>query len=456
MLTATSACIGVFSKEIPMNDKPIDTHGGRQLARHVCTYLLIAAASYLGPIPAFAQTTIKFIAWNYQVETVQEFIKQFEAENPAIKVDAEFIPSGQYAAKIALMKSANTPFDALYVFDHVLGSWSSWLEPLDGYEGAAELKAKMLPVARQSMTYGGKLYGLPYYTSYFGILYNKKLMTAAGIAAPPKTYAEWAEQARKIKTAGLANYPLVWPVKHTGSGGMWVMNTMVASRGGKLLDADLNVTPEGLASLKWWESTYREGLSDPNGIELDPNESARAFMSGSYYTLLTASFFAGAQWANDKEKSKVAGAAFLAPTPERHATVGFARMYGINAASTHKKEAWHLIKFLGATAKSGDYVTPKQWVEKGALTWGYDGVEKDPVVSASLKSWGADPADIADNLRNALAMSQVVPFQAPWYAEWELYANGVLQSVLAGRVKPDDGASQWSEKAKQLATRYAK
>lgn len=432
--------------------KPIDSPP-RGLARRLATFVLIAAAC-LTPIAAVAQTTIKLMAWNYQVETVQGFIKQFEAENPGIKVDMEVIPSAQYAAKIQLMKNANAPFDALYVFDHVLGSWSSWLEPLDNYDGAPALKDKLLPVAKQSMSYSGKLYGLPYFTSYFGLIYNKKMMDAAGIAAPPKTYTEWTDHAKKIKAAGLANYPMVWPVKHTGWGGMWVMNTMVASRGGRLLDANLNVTPEALASVKWWEATYRDGLSDPNGIELDPNESARAFMTGNYYTLLTASFFAGAQWANDKEKSKVAGAAFLAPTPEKRTTVGFARMYGINSASAHKKEAWQLVKFLGGTAKNGDYVTPKQWVEKGALTWGYDGLEKDPVVSASLKSWGADPNEVGANLRNALAMNEEVPFQAQWYAEWELYANGVLQSVLAGRVKPEDGAKQWSDKAKQLAARY--
>jgi multiple sugar transport system substrate-binding protein len=426
----------------------------RCFVSHLRAVAVVAGLVWLTPLAAMAQTTIKFMAWNFQVETVQEFVKQFEAENPGIKVDLEIIPSAQYAAKIQLMRNANTPFDGLYVFDHVLGQWASWLEPLDGYEGAAELKAKMLPLARQSMTFNGKLYGLPYFTSYFGIVYNDAMMKAAGITAPPKTYAEWTEQAKKIKAAGLAQHPLIWPVKHTGWGGMWIMNAMVASRGGKLLDSNLSVTPEGLASLKWWESTYREGLSDPNGIELDPNESARAFMTGNYYTNLTAGFFAGAQWANDKEKSKVAGSAFLAPTPETGATVGFARMYGINSASTNKKEAWAIIKFLGATAKSRDYVTPKQWVQKGALTWGYEGVEKDPAVAASLKSWGADPDNMAANLKNALAMNEVVPFQAPWYAEWELFANGVLQNVLAGRVKPEDGAAQWTEKAKQLAARY--
>jgi len=403
---------------------------------------------------AEAGTQLKFIAWNFQVETVKEFLAQFETENPDIKVDMEVIPSAQFAAKIQLMKNANTPFDALYVFDHILSQWAAWLDPLEGYPGAGELTKTMLPLARQSMTYKGKLYGLPYYTSYFGMIYNEKMLKAAGFDAPPKTYDEWAQQAKAIKAKGLSKAPMIWPVKHTGWGGMWVMNTMAASRGGKLLDDDLNVTPEALQSLKWWAGTYKDGLSDPNGIELDPNESARAFMSGDYATLLTANFFAGAQWANDKEKSKVAGVARLAATPEQHKTVGFARMYGINGASAHKAEAWRLVKYLGGTNKAGDYVTPKQWVEKGALTWGNRGVEKDPAVAASLRSWGADPAQVAANLENAVHMSAVVPFQAVWYAEWELYANGVLQNVLGGRTSPEEGAQLWTKRAKELAARY--
>src|SRR5262245_34167009 len=125
----------------------------RRLASRLRAAALLAAVVWLTPMAALAQTTIKFVAWNFQVETVQEFVKQFEAENPGIKVDLEIIPSAQYAAKIQLMRNANTPFDGLYVFDHVLGQWASWLEPLDDYEGAAELKAKMLPLARQSMTF---------------------------------------------------------------------------------------------------------------------------------------------------------------------------------------------------------------------------------------------------------------------------------------------------------------
>src|SRR5579859_1245068 len=309
----------------------------------------------------------------------------------------------------------------------------------------------MLPLALQSMTYNGKLYGLPYYTAYFGVLYDDRMLKNGGFGEPPNTYDEWARQARSIKKAGLSKSPMIWPVKWSGWGGMWVLNAMAASRQGKVLDEGLNVTSAALDSLKWWASTYKEGLSEPNGIELDPNTSAQAFMGGGYATMLTANFYVGAQWTNDPKNSKVAGHAKLGPTPESHKTVGFARLYGINSASSQKQEAWRLVKFLGGTDAKGTYVTPKQWLLKGGLTWGYRGIEKDPEVAASIRSWGGNPTLIAKNLENAVHMSKVVPFQALWYAEWELYATGVLQDVLSGRTAPTDGAQLWTKKAKELA-----
>jgi len=132
------------------------------------------------PLRSRAAEPIKFKIFNYQVQTVQGFLTQFETENPGLKVDLEVIPGAQYVAKIQLMQSAHTPFDALYVFDHVLSQWAPWLEALDGYPGAEALKRNMLPIALQSMTYKGKLYGLPYYTAYFGILYNDQMLGAAG------------------------------------------------------------------------------------------------------------------------------------------------------------------------------------------------------------------------------------------------------------------------------------
>ena len=77
------------------------------------------------------------------------------------------------------------------------------------------------------------------------MMYNDEMLKAAGFDGPPKTYAEWTEQAKAIKAKGLSKAPMVWPVKHTGWGGMWVVNAMAASRGGKVLDERLAVTSVG-------------------------------------------------------------------------------------------------------------------------------------------------------------------------------------------------------------------
>src|SRR5690349_13534810 len=102
------------SQEVTMHCNSLTSRAKRRLAAQFLS-TLVAAIGLLIPLGVSAQTTIKFIAWNFQVETVNEFVKQFEAENPGIKVDLEIIPSAQFAAKIQLMKNGNTPFDALYV-----------------------------------------------------------------------------------------------------------------------------------------------------------------------------------------------------------------------------------------------------------------------------------------------------------------------------------------------------
>ena len=126
----------------------------------------------------------------------------------------------------------------------------------------------------------------------------------------------------------------------------------------------------------------------------------------------------------------------------------------MNGSSENKEEAWRLLRFLGGATPDGEYTTPKRWVESGTLTWGYQGLEKDSVIAASLQSWGANPDVVASSLANAMHMSGVVPFQAVWYAEWEQYANGVLQEILAGRTSPESGAQSMTERAKALASRY--
>ena len=145
-----------------MNGKSITAPDRRRLASRLGAVALIAAAAGQAPAAALAQTTIKFIAWNFQVETVNEFVKQFEAENPGRQGRSRGHSFGAIRGEDPTDEERQHALRRALCVRSCVGQWSSWLEPLDNYPGAAELKAKMLPLARQSMTYNGKLYGLPY------------------------------------------------------------------------------------------------------------------------------------------------------------------------------------------------------------------------------------------------------------------------------------------------------
>ena len=79
------------------------------------------AASAIGALrrraAAAEATQLQFMTWNYQNDTVQQFINQFQLENPDIKVNMQVIPGNEYIPKIQLMQSSKTPFDVLYVAD---------------------------------------------------------------------------------------------------------------------------------------------------------------------------------------------------------------------------------------------------------------------------------------------------------------------------------------------------
>ncbi|MFE5295802.1 extracellular solute-binding protein [Streptomyces sp. NPDC056632] len=73
----------------------------------------------------------------------------------------------------------------------------------------------LTPVSLQAYRFGGRTYGVPYDIGMVGFWYNKKLFAKAGITAPPTTWAEFLDDVRKLKAAGITPIALAgkekWP-----------------------------------------------------------------------------------------------------------------------------------------------------------------------------------------------------------------------------------------------------
>jgi multiple sugar transport system substrate-binding protein len=66
--------------------------------------------------------------------------------------------------------------------------------------------ANMMPTFLKDGQYQGTDYGIPFTTSTRALYYNKKIFTAAGISAPPQTWAQLQSDAAAIKAKGYIGY----------------------------------------------------------------------------------------------------------------------------------------------------------------------------------------------------------------------------------------------------------
>ena len=128
---------------------------------------------------------------------------------------------------------------------------------------SADVVSNLIPKFLKDGQYQGTNYGIPFTTSTRAMYYNKKIFAAAGISAPPKTWADLQSDAAKIKAKGSIGYGmplgseeaqaelLLW---FLGNGGGYL------SSQGKY---DIN-SPQNIATLSFMKQLAASGDTQPN------------------------------------------------------------------------------------------------------------------------------------------------------------------------------------------------
>jgi multiple sugar transport system substrate-binding protein len=126
-----------------------------------------------------------------------------------------------------------------------------------------DVVSNLIPKFLKDGQYQGTNYGIPFTTSTRAMYYNKKIFAAAGISAPPKTWAELQSDAAKIKAKGSIGYGmplgseeaqaelLLW---FLGNGGGYL------SSQGKY---EIN-SPQNIATLSFMKQLAASGDTQPN------------------------------------------------------------------------------------------------------------------------------------------------------------------------------------------------
>jgi sn-glycerol 3-phosphate transport system substrate-binding protein len=255
----------------------------RKLHTTIAVSLLALVASVA---TAQADTTVKF--WhsfnNASGEALTDIVTKFEAANPGIHVEAEFV--GDYndiVAKLQAAIPANRAPDAviLEVTRYGLFADGGVLTDLTPYFDADPLKADLYDYAREVGVINGQNFIVPFNSSTPVLYYNKDIFARAGITGEPslKTFDEILTAAETITEKLGAD-----GVTGIAAPGQFARWGIAMANGSDLIDAAtgeiLLDNPKTIEAYQWMASlVYDHKVASADGVT-DEDAGRDAFLAG--------------------------------------------------------------------------------------------------------------------------------------------------------------------------------
>lgn len=291
----------------------------------------------------------------------EKIIADFQKDYPNIEVKVQLFAPDAYNNAINLaFRSGNPPdiFRSAINLPLATQVANGWLLPLDRFV-TSQLLLSFPSGSLAAMRVGGQLYSLPFigaagHTNY--LFYNKKIFAEAGLSAPPRTFAELRDFAKKITAAGKGQY--YGFALHGGQGNATPLTLAnVSGFPGDLIQGRNHVTgranvdhPAVVAAVDLLKAMNLEDKSFLPGWEaLNIRQMADTFVAGKV------GMFQG----NWSAKGNIEQAGFKAedygiaplPTPDGRIThkvpVGaLQHFHSISARTRHPREAWLFFNYL--------------------------------------------------------------------------------------------------------------
>ena len=377
----------------------------------------------------------------YSEDDITAMTAEFTKANPKIKVNLTFVAYEELEPKI-LAAAASGGYDV------VLGDciWPPKFSKagivLDVSQRMAKVDTKdIFQGALDSVSYGGKYYGMPWLNDCKYLFYNKSMLKKAGFDAPPATWDELSKMAAAIKAKGLVKYPIAWSWSQAEAL-ICDYTALSESFGGGMIGADgkpaVNAQPN-LDALEYMTKSIKDGLTNPKSTELLENDVLATFVAGNAAFGLNWTYMYAA--GKDPAQSKIGDDVGIAPIPgtakARSATVNGGMPLMITSGSKHPDQAWNYI--LAISSKE----VQKKYAKNALPIW--KSLFDDPaVVATSPEVVGVSKIQY-DYIKNRP--------QVPYYGELSTELQADIQSALLGKLTPKAALDAAQAKAVELAAK---
>ena len=235
---------------------------------------------------ALADTTLNALFMSqaaYSEDDIKSMTAKFEEANPGVTVALEFVPYEALHDKIIAAAGAGDDGYDVVLFDVI---WPAEFATRGFLQDVtdripADYTDKVFDGAWTTVEYDGKRYGMPWILDTKYLFYNADMLAEAGISAPPKTWAELAEQAKQIKDKGIVEYPLVWSWSQSEAM-ICDFTTLTAANDGAFFNEGQPAFTAGGAkdAVSFMKATLDEGLSNPSSREYFEEDVRRVFSNG--------------------------------------------------------------------------------------------------------------------------------------------------------------------------------
>ncbi|MBZ9849409.1 sugar ABC transporter substrate-binding protein [Mesorhizobium sp. CA14] len=422
--------------------------------------LALAAGLVALPATGWAQSVNISYLTHWSPDTVallETAAKDFSKEHPDVAISVRAVPFGDL---LTTLRSQGGSSDG----PTIGGIYDLWLPELARDKlvapapdaVAAEVKSAWPAGVVSAASVGGTLYGIPNEIDVYALNYNKELFKEAGIAAPPKTWAEFKDAAAKLtnKDKGQQGFGMI---NSWAAGVVHPFASLLVSNGGNLVKDGKPAldSPQAGETFALYEDLIKSGASNPAMATADANTTGPFldnFVSGKTGMIIMANWWESALKTGMGDKfANVATAPIpVGPSGDKPHSISYSWMTVVNAKAgeAEQKAAWEFLAWLNSpkSGKSGASAMSDILMSMGILPSRSSDIEahKDKLSSEFLSGYVSVLADAR-------------PFPVvPGGQEFSESLQQTLEALQYGQVSAKDAQANAQADATSILERAAK
>lgn len=387
------------------------------LARRAAAGILCAVvgAACAGGDARGAPQELRVWAFGSEGEALAPLAREFERENPDIRVRVQQIPWTAAHEKLLTAFVGGALPDVAQLGNTWIPEFAALnaLQPLDSLvasDSTAIPLGDYFPGVLATNMVDGALYGVPWYVDTRVMFYRTDLLRKAGVSSAPVTWAAWRETLAKVKRVQPRGaYPVLMPLDE------WAQPLIFALQSGAPLLAERGTRggfrdPRFRRGFEFYVGLFRDGLA-PALANTQISNVYQEFAAGRVAMYITGPWNVGEFRKRLPDSLQGSWATAPLPGPDSGG-VSFAggSSIVIMRKSTRQLAAWKFLTFLSDPARQARFYEKTGDLPARRSAWDLPALARDTHLAAFRTQLG-----------------RVLP--TPPVPEWELIASRMAQAA---------------------------